>query len=131
MFKPYKTLFLTISFCSIFFMTSNSQQSIKTYSKEWKKAEYLAKKNLPKSALAEVKKIYALAKKENQDAQVIKALVYMTGLQSETREDNEVFSIKEVEKERDRMLSLSPPPHTLLLAHSFNILHRLSYYYFF
>ena len=41
----------------------------------------------------EVKKIYQLAKKEKQDAQVIKSLVYMTGLQTENREDNEVFSI--------------------------------------
>ena len=44
-----------------------------------------------KSAFAEVKKIYALAKKEKQDAQIIKALVYMAGLQRETREDNEML----------------------------------------
>ena len=34
-------------------------------------------KGLPKSALEEVKKIYTLAKAEKQDAQVIKALVYI------------------------------------------------------
>ncbi len=98
MIKPFKTLFLT-SFSLLLIMSSRSQQPLKNYTAEWKKAEAFAKKNLPKSALTEVKKIYALAKKEKQDAQVIKALVYMTGLQSETREDNEVFSIKEVEKE--------------------------------
>ncbi len=99
MIKPIKTLFLTSSFFLLFIMSSHSQQPVKTYTAEWKKAEAFVKKNLPKSALAEVKKIYTLAKKEKQDAQVIKALVYITGLQSETREDNEVFSIKEVEKE--------------------------------
>ncbi|MBK5273230.1 MAG: alpha-2-macroglobulin, partial [Bacteroidia bacterium] len=47
----------------------------------------------------EVKKIYALAKKEKQDAQIIKSLVYMSDLQQENRENNQVFSINEIEKE--------------------------------
>ena len=47
--------------------------------------ELITKKKLPKSALAEVKKIYTLAKKEKQDAQVIKAVVYMIGLQRKQR----------------------------------------------
>lgn len=78
---------------------TTSAQVIKNYEKEWKKADELIEKKLPQSALAEVKKIYALAKKEKQDAQVIKSLVYMTTLQQETREDNETVSIKEIEKE--------------------------------
>jgi uncharacterized protein YfaS (alpha-2-macroglobulin family) len=85
-------------------MNSNSQNPIKNYDAEWKKVEAFTKQNLPKSALAEVKKIYDLAKKDGsagspQNAQVIKAVVYMTGLQSENREDNEVLSIAEIEKE--------------------------------
>lgn len=79
----------------------------KNYEKEWKNVDDLIrKKNLPKSAFAEVKKIYALAKKEKQDAQVIKAVVYMIGLQQETREENESLSIKEIEKE----ISVSQEP---------------------
>ena len=78
---------------------ANSQNSIKNYDAAWKRVEDFVKKKLPKSALTEVKKIYQLAKKEKQDAQIIKSLVYITGLQSENREDNEVFSIKEIEKE--------------------------------
>jgi hypothetical protein len=78
---------------------SAQSQNIKNYEQEWKKVEGFAQKGLPKSALEVVKKIYALAKKENQEAQVIKALVYMTGLQSENREDNEVFSMAEIEKQ--------------------------------
>jgi hypothetical protein len=80
-------------------MNAHSQTPIKKYEKEWKKVEAFNNKKLPQSALAEVKKIYALAKKENQDAQVIKSLLYITGLQAETREDNEAFSIKEIETE--------------------------------
>ncbi|MET0391740.1 MAG: hypothetical protein ABW019_01310, partial [Chitinophagaceae bacterium] len=74
-------------------------QPVKNYTLEWKKADGLIEKGLPQSALAEVKKIYALAKKEGQSAQVIKSLVYMTSLQQSTREDNEVLSIGEIEKE--------------------------------
>jgi hypothetical protein len=94
--KPF--LFILI-ISSLFSMSANSQTPIKNYEAAWKKVEDFTEKGLPKSALEEVKKIYTLAKKEKQDAQVIKALVYMTGLQSENREDNQVFSISEVEKE--------------------------------
>jgi hypothetical protein len=75
-------------------------QVIKNYSAEWKKVdELIQKQNLPKTALVEVKKIYALAKKEKQDAQIIKSLVYMISLQQENREGNQILSIKEIEKE--------------------------------
>jgi hypothetical protein len=103
-FQLVKNLFLTITLSGLFAMESNSQPPVKNYEKEWKKVEEFNKKNLPKSALAEVKKIYTLAKKDASagsasDAQVIKSLVYMTGLQAETRENNEILSIKEIEKE--------------------------------
>jgi hypothetical protein len=80
-------------------MNADGQVPVKKYEKEWKKIEDFVKKGLPKSALTEVKKLYDLAKKENQDAQVIKTLVYMTTLQTENREDNKVLSISEFEKE--------------------------------
>jgi CRISPR/Cas system endoribonuclease Cas6 (RAMP superfamily) len=76
-----------------------SAQSVKTYDKEWKNVENYMSKKLPASALQEVKKIYALAKKDNQDAQLIKAALYMTSLQQETREENEVAGITSMEKE--------------------------------
>ncbi|MCU7548625.1 MG2 domain-containing protein [Chitinophagaceae bacterium LB-8] len=75
-------------------------QKTKNYESEWKKIdELIQKNNLPQSALAEVKKVYALAKRERQDAQVVKSLVYMVGLQQQNREDNTINSIKEFEKE--------------------------------
>jgi uncharacterized protein YfaS (alpha-2-macroglobulin family) len=89
-------LFLAIILCSAIHLHA---QKIKTYDAQWKKVDELLLKELPKSALAEVQKIYAQAKKESQEAQLIKSLVYMTNLQAENREDNDVLSIQELEKE--------------------------------
>ena len=106
-----KAISLTLILFSLFAMNTNGQTPVKNYEKEWAKVEAAVKKGLPKSALEEVKKIYALAKTEKQDAQVIKALVYMTGLQIENREDNEIFSISEIEKE----IAISKEPVTSIL----------------
>ena len=82
------------------FLSTLSYAQVKTYEAQWKKVDDLVfKKRLPQSGLAEVKKIYALARKEGQEAQVVKALVYMTALQEETREDNIAQSIPELEAE--------------------------------
>lgn len=104
-------LFLILTFTCLFVMKSNSQTPVKQYATEWKKVEQLSQKGLPKSALEEVKKIYALAKKEKQDAQLIKSLLYISGLQSETRENNDILSIREMEAE----LKTSKEPVTSLL----------------
>ncbi|MEO6612145.1 MAG: alpha-2-macroglobulin family protein [Chitinophagaceae bacterium] len=106
-----RQLILTGGLLSLLTINMYSQSRVKNYEKEWKNVEVLVGKGLPKSALAEVKKIYDLAKREKQDAQVIKALVYMTGLQEENKENNEVFSIAEIEKE----IATSKEPVTSLL----------------
>jgi len=80
-------------------MNANSQNVIKTYDSSWKKVENFVKKGLPKSALEEARKIYALSRKEKQDAQMIKSLIYISLLQEQTREENELLSIKELEQE--------------------------------
>ena len=73
---------------------------MKNYDAAWAKVEDLVqKKNLPQSALTEVKKIYTQAKKDKQPAQVIKSLVYMVRLQQYNRENNLLLSIKNIEKE--------------------------------
>ena len=106
------SLILCISLILLLSKSSNAQIPIKNYEKEWKKVdELVTKKNLPKSALEEVKKIYQLAKKDKQEAQVIKALVYMIGLQQENREENETLGIGEIEKE----ITLSKEPVTSIL----------------
>jgi len=121
--QPLKTLLSLVTLFLVFTTTGYSQTPVKTYEKEWKKVEAFAKKNLPKSAFTEVKKIYDLAKKENQDVQVIKALIYMTGLQSENRENNEMLSIREIESE----IITSKQPVTSVLK---NILAELYWNYF-
>lgn len=94
-----KSFFFSLILLCFFSLNVNGQTPIKNYEKEWKKIEDFVNKGLPKSALAEVKKLYDLAKKEKQDAQVIKTLVYISTLQTENRDENEVLSINEVEKE--------------------------------
>jgi hypothetical protein len=67
----------------------SAQQKITDYNNRWKIVDSLInKKGLSQSALEEVNKIYILAKKDGQDAQVIKALVYQAGLQQMTEESN-------------------------------------------
>src|SRR5688572_23786427 len=79
---------------------NSGAQGLQQYRARWQKVDDLVqKKNLPRSALEEVKRIYNLAKKEGQDAQVVKALVYTAALREATREDNLPASIKELEQE--------------------------------
>ncbi|HEY9364724.1 MAG TPA: MG2 domain-containing protein, partial [Chitinophagaceae bacterium] len=87
------------SFLLVFCFCLNGSAQTNDYKNEWKKVDELVKKNLPKSALDEVKKIYNLSKKNKQDAQIIKSLVYITNLQQETREENLPQSIKDIEAE--------------------------------
>ena len=58
--QPLKTLSSLVVFICILITNGYSQTSVKGYEKEWKKVEAFAKKNLPKSAFTEVKKIYAV-----------------------------------------------------------------------
>lgn len=74
-------------------------QTIKNYETDWKAVEKSIEKGLPKTALEQTIKIYNKAKIDKQDAQIIKALVYMNELQMETRENNLVASIAAIEKE--------------------------------
>jgi hypothetical protein len=96
------------------FIMSNdggAQQPIKNYDADWKKIEDLMTKGLPKSALDETRKILAKARAEKQDAQVIKSIIYIDQLQDETREDNEILSIKSLEME---LVTAREPVHSLL-----------------
>jgi uncharacterized protein YfaS (alpha-2-macroglobulin family) len=93
-------------------MSALKAQTTKAYDAQWKKVDdLLFKKNLPKSALAEVRLILSKAKKEGHDAQVLKALVYMIGLQEETREDNQLKGIRETEAQ---MAGMKEPSLSIL-----------------
>jgi len=81
--------FLILSSLILFTQYLFAQQTMTDYNKRWKAVDSLInKKGLTQSALEEVNKIYALAKKEQQDAQIIKALLYQVGLQQITDESN-------------------------------------------
>lgn len=98
--------FSLLLFCHHFLRAQNS------YNTQWKIIDALIqKKHLPKSALAIVKKIYGRAKREGNDVQLLKTLIYQIDLQEETREDNELLAIAEIEKER----STSREPFASLL----------------
>ena len=89
-------VFLTILLASC----TMAQKPTTNYVERWKKVDTLIQqKGLTQSALKEVENIYTLAKKEHKDAQVIKALLYMSDLNSGIQEDGEVQSIRKMEAE--------------------------------
>ncbi len=71
------------------------------FNKLWKKAENYQKKGLPKSAIKVVDEIYTVAKKENNNPQIVKALLFKAGLISSFKEDYLVKSIKTFEQETE------------------------------
>jgi hypothetical protein len=94
-----KNLFLFSVLFIFIGMQSNAQPGKNKYDAAWKKVEGIIEKGLPKSALEEVRKIYAWAKTDRSDAQLIKAAWYLGSLQQETRENSELLAIAEIEKE--------------------------------
>ncbi len=75
-------------------------QKMNQYDKQWKKIDSLVnQKGLVKSALEEVNKLYQIAKKEKQEAQIIKALVYKLGLEEGQQEDADNKTIRSMEAE--------------------------------
>src|SRR4051812_18098669 len=73
--------------------------------------EMVNKKGLSNSALTEVKKIYALAKKQNQDVQLIKALIYQANIQQMFQEDATIKNINDLENE---LKTLAEPSASIL-----------------
>jgi hypothetical protein len=108
--KPFHilTIVLVLSHVSV---STWSQPRPKNYEKEWKQADAFIQKHLPKSALEQVKNIYQLAKKDKQDAQVIKTLIYMIGLQNEVTENDDTKVIADLDKETN---TTSEPARSIL-----------------
>jgi hypothetical protein len=89
-------LFSFLFITAIFFQAS---AQVNHYAADWKLFEIYSQKNLPKSALEVVKKIYAKAKRDHQDAQLIKSLVAMIDMQRENTENNEIAAFLDFDKE--------------------------------
>jgi len=97
----YPFLPATIFFIFFLFGSSvlNAQKTMNDYASQWKKVDDFQKKGLTKSALGEVDIIYNLAKKNNNDPQIIKSLLFKITLQQNIQEDASVKSIDSLEKE--------------------------------
>lgn len=94
-----KQALLTISFF-FFTLIILAQQKMDNYDKSWQKIDTMIQKSgLVKSALAEVNNIYAKAKKENNEPQVIKALIYKMSLSEQLSEQSNYENIELLEKE--------------------------------
>lgn len=86
-----------------FFVTAvivSAQQKQKNYTSEWKKIDSLIQKaGLLKSALTDINAIYADAKKDNNNAQVIKALLYKLSVNDQLSEQAKIENIRLLEVE--------------------------------
>jgi hypothetical protein len=72
-----------VSSLLLLFSSSPLAAQVKIYEAEWKKVEGFIEQGLPKSALQEVRKIYTMAKRDKQQAQVVKSVIHLVRLQSE------------------------------------------------
>ena len=79
--------------------TASPVKQSANYNDQWKKVDSLSDLGLPKSALVIVEKIYDQAKKEKDDPQYIKAVIYKLKLKADYREDPLPASIREVSAE--------------------------------
>src|ERR1700730_546788 len=94
----YQIAFLFVSCLFIFHATGQTKQN--RYDSAWKRADkMIGEKGVNKSALAEVDKIYEWARKEKNDAQLIKALLYQMNLSQYLEEKGEEKNIQKIEKE--------------------------------
>ncbi len=92
----------------------SAQNKLFDYENAWEKTDSLiTKKGLTQSALEEVNKIYTTAKKEKNEPQVIKSLLYKMTLLEQRNEDAAVNNIKMLEKE---ISSSSQPAASILLS---------------
>ncbi|MBO9634521.1 MAG: alpha-2-macroglobulin, partial [Chitinophagaceae bacterium] len=82
-----KKILLLIPLSFLLVLTTTAQK-MNAYEKQWKKVDSLLEKSgLVESALKEVNQIYALAKKEKNEPQQIKALTWQIGLKAMKTDD--------------------------------------------
>ncbi len=90
----YKNLLLWL--LSLVVSTVTMAQKINTYDSNWKKVEAAEKKGLTKTAWATVNDIYKLAQRDNNDAQQIKACMYLIryrNMVEDNSKENNIFFV--------------------------------------
>nr|WP_294906248.1 alpha-2-macroglobulin family protein [uncultured Lacibacter sp.] len=101
-----KRISLVNLFILLFSMSLFAQNKF-NYTAAWKKVdELINKKGLTESALKEVKTIYDAAKKEKNNGQLLKTVLFRLSLQQQKEEDADEKAIAEIEKE----ISISAEP---------------------
>lgn len=109
--KNFSSLLMILLSC-LFFLTAKTQTKMQSYDSAWKKVDRLIKQHgLEKSALAAVDDIYTQAKKDKNEVQFIKSLIYklhLTRLNS-PEESTDYFNLLEPE------INTSPEPAKQIL----------------
>ena len=91
-----KRISLVNLFIFLFSMSLFAQNKF-NYTAAWKKVdELISKKGLTESALKEVKTIYDAAKKEKNNGQLLKAVLFRLSLQQQKEEDADEKAIAEI-----------------------------------
>ena len=93
--------FLTF-FLSLIALAASAQKTptpALMYTRDWQRADSLAAKGLPKSALAIVNKIYAKAKADQNDPQVVKAVMHRLMYQPYTTENTYTEIIRSLQQD--------------------------------
>ena len=103
---------LSISMLLLLLVSWQADVKPDNYSRLWKKVRQYSQKDLPKSALKTVALIYAKAKADGNESQVIKSLIYRISLQSTYQENFRLKSIYLFEKE----WQTAPPVEKQLLS---------------
>jgi hypothetical protein len=94
-----KNIFILLFFV-LYFSFSSTGQVKSTYEARWNEViELLEKKELPKSALEKVIGIYELAKKDKNEAEQLKALIFRINIQQFINDENKIESIQLLETE--------------------------------
>ena len=102
------------------------------FERSWKRVDSLSKnKGLTQSALAETEKIYQLARKEGNEAQLIKSLIYKMNFQNEIQEDGQKKNIKTLESEISSAEGVSKSILNSILAEAYLIYFRDNRYRFY
>ena len=85
------------------------------YNSRWKKVSGFMNKNLPKSALKEVEEIYKQAQKDNNSAQLVKAIVHKLKYVVMVQENDLVKSLGDLQTEvKNAKFPVKPVLHSLM-----------------
>ncbi len=98
------------------------------YEKLWAEVSTFENKALPKSALEKVEEIYALALKEQNDVQIVKATIYRLKYKSTLEEDGYENGIKKLESEILQTSGASKPILHLYLAKMYTNYYQVNSY---